>query len=218
MHKHIITAARIYNVGKLMELAMNTSRQATRRAVLSAGLICAILLAGCRPGAMQKQPSKGTSSASRKTTARGADGVSVKADLKKAEMVWVDERGNPIWKAGFAEGHASQMGDNAIADLTDVKAVLYRNGQPAANLTAPVVSANNKSRELTASGGVKIVSLAENGSVTADKLVWKSREDKIYATGGVHMVKGNIRATAVSLVADTALNKVSLTNGEISLR
>ncbi|MHB1001601.1 MAG: LPS export ABC transporter periplasmic protein LptC [Armatimonadota bacterium] len=177
-------------------------------------IIFALLLTGCKPKV--KQPINNLPAQNKMESDKNKKPqTAVDANLQKADLIWVDEKGKPVWKAQFKEGHLSQVNNTADVVLVDVKAIMYKNGKAISSLVAPSVLANSKTRDITASGGVKVVSYAQNGSVYADKIVWKSSEDKVTGTGSVRMVRGNISATAHKFVADTGLNKVKLSNAEI---
>lgn len=140
------------------------------------------------------------------------------AKLQKAEVSWVDKKGDPIWKAGFTEAQASQNEETAVVELKNVRAELYNQGKLVSKMIAPNVSADSKTYKVIATGGVKITSSAYNSYITAEKVVWLPKSNKIIGTGNIRMVKESITATAKEITADTSLNKVSLQNGEISIK
>ncbi|MHB1459522.1 MAG: hypothetical protein ACYC0V_21635 [Armatimonadota bacterium] len=179
-------------------------------------LVCTLYIAGC-----SSDNQKGTGKSANQALpnkVNTTEDISLKANLKKAELEWVDEKGNHIWKAGLKEGKALQSGNDTIVEIVDVKSSLFHDGRISATMDAPKVTADSRNRMLTASGGVKITSSQGNGYFTAEKVVWKSKENKVYGYGDVRMQKGSISASASEVVADTALNKASLKNAEISMK
>lgn len=181
-------------------------------------VVCMFYIAGCRSNNQTNNTEKPVNNQTVKSNPKTVDETSLNANLKKAEIVWVDEHGKPIWRASFKEGKAVQSGSNAVGELVDVKAGLYHDGKLSATMNAPKLTADSKNMVVSAFSGVMIISAEGNGSITADKLTWKSKENKIYGYGNVHMKKGHISASASEVIADTALNKASLTNAEISMK
>jgi hypothetical protein len=134
----------------------------------------------------------------------------VEAKFTEAKLNWTDEKGRKVMDASFNEARVSQTDVKSASALEDVKAVLYANGKASVELTAPVVNIDNASREIRASGGVKVVSKTEGASFEADTLVWKSRESKLIGSGNVLMIKKNITGKGDRLEADTALRHVRI--------
>jgi len=181
-------------------------------------LLCVFYITGCNRDYQKPGVNKSTANQTLNNNGKTPDDISLKANLKKADIGWVDEHGKPIWKVGFREGNAVQLGNNGIAELVDVNADLYHDGKLAATMNAPKLAADSQNRVVSATGGVKIISAEGNGFITADKVIWKSKENKIYGYGNILMKKDNISASASSVTADTALNKIALTNAEISMK
>lgn len=184
--------------------------------IILLAVICLILTAGCQSKKNQAaEPVPVAQKEPMPEAAKEPPKTSVKANLQTAELVWEDDNGRPVWKAQFKEGHLAQADDSAEVQLIGVKATMFRNGKPASSLSASSVTADSNTREIVANGAVKVVSFKDNGSLAANKLVWKSKEDKIIGTGNVKIVRGNISATASKVIADTSLSKVTLSNAEI---
>jgi len=186
--------------------------------VLLAG---AVWLAGCSTGGPRRTapPSEtgGKAAAPQAPKKKPAEESIIKAEFQKAEMTWADENGVPVWKAQFKEATASQTGESAVVELRGVKASLYRNGKVASSLVAPRVVADSRSKEVRASGGVKITSAVDGATARCERIVWKSQEDRIIGVGAVKMIRGNLTVTARSFEADTTLNKARFTEAELSL-
>lgn len=180
-------------------------------------LLCALCIAGCRSD-NQKDTRKTAANSVASEKGISPDDIPIEANLKKAEIGWVDGQGRPLWKVSFNKGGLAQSGKDAVVRLVDVKAQLYHNGELAAVMDAPLLTADSRTRLMSASGGVKVVSSEGNGYMTAEKMIWKSKENKVYGYGDVRLRKGTISASASKAAADTALNRVSLTNAEIVMK
>lgn len=186
--------------------------------LLVLGLLAVFGPAGCR-----KAVSPRRADSSRRPPVPAATGDeqgkagALKAEFHGAKMTWDDEKGARVWEARFKEAAASQTGKSAVVELRGVEAGLYRNGKIASRLVAPRVVADSRTREVKASGGVKVTSAIYDASVRAERLLWRSREDKLLGAGGVRMRKGNLSITARSFEADTALKKAKFTDAEMSL-
>jgi len=187
--------------------------------LLVSGLLGVICLGGCRKavGPRRAMDSGKKSPAPIAAGEKPAGEGALKAEFRGARITWDDENGFRVWEARFKEATASQTGKGAVVELRGVEASLYKDGKIASRLVAPRVVADSRSREVKAAGGVEVTSAVYNASVRAERLVWKSREDKLFGAGGVRMKKENLSVTARSFEADTALKKARFTDAEMSL-
>lgn len=142
----------------------------------------------------------------------------LQAEFSKARIIWSDSHGRRVMEAQFKEAVGSQTGNNSTLELRTVKASLYKNGKIAGILTAPSVMADSRKKEIWASGGVTVSSAVENATASADRIVWKAREDRLYGTGNVNMAKQNVSVAASSFQADTALKKSRFTDARLEMR
>jgi len=142
----------------------------------------------------------------------------LEAEFERARITWDDDKGRRLWEAEFEEALASQTGESAVVELRNVKASLYKDGKVASRLVAPRVVADSRTGEVRASGGVKVHSVADEVSARAERLVWKSREDRLVGTGAVKMTRGNMEIAATSFEADTAMRKARFKDAEMDLR
>ena len=185
-------------------------------------LINAVFLCGCgRSSTNSKADGKGAKSPSPRSSARiqkPEEQGKLRATFRGAEIMWDDERGKPIWRAKFEEATASQTEGGAVVEIKNVEASLFRNGQLVTKLVAPHVVADSRSQKVVADGGVKITSVVYKSSAYASRVVWKSREDKLTASGEVRMQKDNLIINADKLEADTALKKVRFTNAKVNMK
>lgn len=138
----------------------------------------------------------------------------LEAEFERARITWDDDKGRRLWEAEFEEALASQTGESAVMELRDVKASLYKDGKVASRLIAPRVVADTRTREVRASGGVKVTSAADSASISAERMTWKSRENKLIGVGTVRMTKGNMEIAAHAFEADTGLKKARFSDGE----
>ena len=122
--------------------------------------------------------------------------------------------------ATFDAASASQ---GALGNMTQVRALLYQKGKPAATLAAPRARGGQnsaaKSLVMTATGGVVVVSLTEPGRrLTADTVVWDSSTNKIVATGHAvyHDGKTAVTVQSPTIIADTKLKSVGTGPGHLS--
>lgn len=186
-------------------------------------LILGLLLVGCERLTNRKRAADGRTRGSAKTRSsisnqKPKDDGRLKATFRGAEIAWDDENGQPIWRARFKQATASQTGEGAVVEITGVEARLYRDGKLASKLVAPRVVADSRTREVRAMGGVKVVSALHKSSASAGRLVWRPRQDKLIATGGVKMQRDNLTISASTLEGDTALGRVRLSNAELNLK
>ena len=186
------------------------NRRAVAGVLIGAGLLGALWLSGCerRPEGREKPARDAIPTPKPKGT--------LKAEFQKARVIWDDEDGTRVWDAGFQKAVASETGERAVVELQGVRAHLYRQGKVASTMTADRVVADSRSREVRATGGVRVS--APGASAASDRLVWKARQDKLFGAGGVVMTRGNLTIKARTFQADTSLKKASFTDAEMSLR
>jgi len=107
--------------------------------------------------------------------------------------------------------------------FTKLYAQLYQLGKASAILTAPKAVASSRQGivTVTATGGVVAKSLTIPGTtLTADKMVWYSGQDKIVATGHVVYKDGKtgLRLTGPWGIAHTQIQSVDMGPGQASAR
>ena len=111
---------------------------------------------------------------------------------------------------------ASSADQTALGTMTQVHALLYRQGKQAATFDAPRahVTQNSATKNVVAvgTGGVVIVSLTEPGTrLTADVVTWYASLNRIVATGHAvyHNAKTGWDLQAPTMTLDTQLRSVS---------
>lgn len=184
--------------------------------VLLSAVLIAAWLCGCAPGRKGQRPAP----PKKQTTPVAKDDKpksTLNAQFGKARVIWTGQDGKRLWEARFKRASGSQQGDDAELELFGVSAVLYKNGKAVSAMTAPRVMANSKTREVRASGGVKITSSVDGSSAVSDRLTWSAARDRLDGSGGVCMVKGNVTITAQTFRADTALKKTRFTEASLGM-
>jgi len=184
-------------------------------AVVISAVLVAAWLGGCTPGKKVQPPAPPKKQTS--TTEVKKPTSALNAEFGKAKVIWTGQDGKRLWEARFKKASGSQQGENAELELFEVSAVLYKNGKAVSTMTAPRVVANSKTKQVRASGGVKITSASDGSSAVADQLAWDAAHDKLTGAGGVRMVKDNVTITAQTLEADTSLKKTRFTEATLGM-
>jgi len=131
--------------------------------------------------------------------------------------------GRPLAVVKASAFQGGSVAQGFLGDMTQVSALLYHQGKPAATFDAPHArgSQNNVTKNVvvTGTGGVVIKSLTERGTtLTADTMVWYASIDKIVATG--HAVYQNrkklITCQSPTIIADTKLKSVKTGPGQMT--
>lgn len=142
----------------------------------------------------------------------------IDARFEGARVTWDDDRGNRLWEAGFESATAAATeGASSTVELTKVEAGLYENGKVVSRMVAPRVVADSGKKQIRAFGGVKITSLVNGTTATAEEMLWKPNENTISGRDDVVMRKGNMTIRAQDIIADTALRRVKLSKAEAIL-
>ncbi|MCX6374799.1 MAG: hypothetical protein NTU88_01950 [Armatimonadetes bacterium] len=190
-----------------------------RTAVLAVLLVTALVGAVCVAGCSGKgRTDKAASSARSKAEKQREPESTLQAEFSKARILWSDAQGRRVMEAQFKEAVGSQTGNNSMLELRTVRASLYKNGKIAGVLTAPSVMADSRKKEIWASGGVTVSSAVENATASADRIVWKAREDRLYGAGSIKMVRENVSVAASSFQADTVLKKSRFTDARLEMK
>lgn len=118
-----------------------------------------------------------------------------------------DDQGRLLWrlKAEVLEGEAKS--GEAQGTLKKVQGWLYRDGKPVLEFSAPFARADSERKEVVAWGGMRARSRANRAELEAGRIVWRAREDRIYASEGVRLHWGEFELREKHLVVDTALER-----------
>lgn len=180
------------------------------------GLLCPLL---CLPGA--SAPAAGKKNASKKPSLP----PNLRLDSRQVQVSLPDPKfpgkGVPLCfvKASTASGQSETTG--LLGNMTQVSALLYQQGKPAATLDAPRAQGSSlrKTVVVIGMGGVLVKSLTQPGTkLTADKVAWYAALNKIVATGHVfyHDGKTGMEFRGPWLKTDTKLKSVRTGSGEMS--
>jgi hypothetical protein len=199
-----------------MHRSSNIMNTTIRLAILSMVLLLAVGCAGtvakhstAKTASKAKTQAKKVSKQSdAKTTQTPQTPISVTG--KTIRLTWQEE-GKPSFDA-----HAKELvGDTLVgtASLKNVNADMYDKGQLVGKMTAPVVSADEKSRVVVATGGVTITLTSKVSSIRtlkAQRVKWYTRQDRIVGDGGVVAKGPTVSMKAEVFVSDSRLQKVRI--------
>lgn len=118
-----------------------------------------------------------------------------------------DEAGRTLWKLQAQTLRAESRESAAQGTLTQVRGWLYRDGKPVLEFTAPYAHANSDTRQVEAWGGVVAISKTNDARLTAGRLTWYQRRDRIRAREGVLLKWSEFELRERALTVDTALEK-----------
>ncbi|MEN6521313.1 MAG: LPS export ABC transporter periplasmic protein LptC [Armatimonadota bacterium] len=130
---------------------------------------------------------------------------------QKVSLSW-QEGGRPKLAATAVELTGDTLAGKAV--MKRVSAELYQDGKLVARLVAPNVEADEKTRIITASGGIILTSTVPESTIRTVKcnwIKWYSRSDKIIGNGGVTATGPLASIKAAAFTADTRLRTVKVT-------
>ncbi|GAB4468470.1 MAG: hypothetical protein OHK0029_40870 [Armatimonadaceae bacterium] len=139
--------------------------------------------------------------------------LDVRGTVEGLDFTLFDASGKKIAEVAAKEAGLSPAKEGAFATVSRGTATLYRNGAPAATLTADRVSADEQAQTVQAQGNVLVEALQGEGTPTlrADKVVWQYKADTITGSGNVlATMKPEWRIPARSFQADTRLQRVQI--------
>jgi len=181
-----------------------------RRAVSALPLTLLACALSCLPGGAAPGAKKGTN---KKTSAPNLSAVIQSPTLTIGDPKLPGKLLAVVKAGGFSASSADQT---SLGTMTQVHALLYRQGKQAATFDAPRahITQNSATKNVVAvgTGGVVIVSLTEPGTrLTADVVTWYASLNRIVATGHViyHNAKTGWDLQAPTMTADTQLRSVN---------
>lgn len=130
---------------------------------------------------------------------------------RKVNLNW-QEGGEPKLAVTAVELTGDTLAGKAA--MKQVSAELYQDGKLVAKLVAPNVEADEKTRIITATGGVTLTSNVPESTirtVKCDWIKWYSKSDKIIGNGGVTATGPLVLIKAAAFTADTKLRTVKVT-------
>lgn len=102
----------------------------------------------------------------------------IKLDTKDVKIEWNDKSGKLM--SAVAKSFSGDQKSNTLK-LNNFTAKLYENGALSAKLQAKEAVLNVTKKEIKVTTGVKITSLTNKSTLTANKVLWKSNENKVFA-------------------------------------
>jgi LPS export ABC transporter protein LptC len=167
-------------------------------------ILLALLLTGCQPARETAQPPPEPAPTQEGTTVNLPDAT---YEIVKPTLEQQDELGRTLWKLQAQALRAETRDSQAQGTLSQVRGWLYRNGKPVLEFTAPYARANAETREVEAWGSVVATSKTNDARLTAGRIVWQARRDRIRASEGVLLKWGDFELRERALHVDTALEK-----------
>ena len=138
---------------------------------------------------------------------------------REVRIRWRNPAGLPIVDVEAKGLKGEEAGQRAV--LTNATARLYREGKPAAVVTAPKIEADGEKRILVASQGVLVKSSDGESSARADSVRWEADRQRISGKGNVVVRWRGLELIGDEFTADTSLGRVKITsksNGRGRLR
>ena len=167
-------------------------------------LILAVFLTACQPARETAQPPPEPAPTQDGTPVTLPDAT---YEIVKPTLEQQDEQGRTLWKLQAQALRAETRDSQAQGTLSQVRGWLYRNGKPVLEFTAPYARANAETREVEAWGSVVATSKTNDARLTAGRIVWQARRDRIRASEGVLLQWGEFELRERALLVDTALEK-----------
>ena len=106
----------------------------------------------------------------------------IKLDTSDVKLEWADGKGKVM--NCLAKSFTGDQKTNMLS-LSDFTATLYEQGKPSAKVQAKKAVLDLIKKEIKVNTGVKVVSLVNKTTLTANKVLWKSKENTIYAQEGI---------------------------------
>ena len=167
-------------------------------------ILLALLLTGCQPARESAQSPPEPAPTQEGTTVNLPDAT---YEIVKPTLEQQDELGRTLWKLQAQALRAETRDSQAQGTLSQVRGWLYRNGKPVLEFTAPYARANAETREVEAWGSVVATSKTNDARLTAGRIVWQARRDRIRASEGVLLKWDDFELRERALHVDTALEK-----------
>lgn len=118
-----------------------------------------------------------------------------------------DEQGRLLWRLKAQSLRGEAQGGEAQGVLQGVQGWLYREGKPVLEFTAPYARADSARREVEAWGGVRARSRVNHAELSAGRILWRAREDRIYAHESVRLRWDAFELRERAVIVDTALER-----------
>lgn len=183
-----------------------------------ATLLCSgILVTGCTKKSSQKPAPKPNKTDKAQQSIK--DNPDIHAEIGSFNAVLPDGNGRP-WVAVSGVASAKLLTDpsgnrNATSTIKGTKALIYKNGNPAFTIEAPLIIADQKTARVTASGGVYAVSIFDNATaerkLASDTMIWDMRRSTLVGKGNVSLYDGRgFEIPAASFKANGTLARIDI--------
>ena len=182
-----------------------------------AAVICAGAGCGRKPdrAAAKPLPIKSEVAKPAKVQIAKDDGPKLELSQKGVILNWV-EKGQLRMKAS---GSQSKYDDVAkVASMLKFSAQLFDDGKLTASLVAPEAVADTTSRIVTATGGVTLKSMQRNTTVTAPRMRWYAKEQKVVGDGGVKITSSMGTLEGAAFLADTSMKTITIKDSSKGLK
>jgi LPS export ABC transporter protein LptC len=117
------------------------------------------------------------------------------------------ENGKKIWE--FTVGEAESVDNGKMIKFKDIKGTIYMTDGDEMHLKAAEGSAQTENNDFSLGGGVT-ADLLKGGSLVADKITWKQKEDILTALGKVKIIHEDTMAKAEQIITSTKLTHFKL--------
>ena len=190
----------------------NTGRMTTGftyAAIIGAATLC--LLAGCSN--RKTATATGSPTPPTKPTPTPTLPPQFQGAAQRINITLFDAKGRKIAEVSGDSAGLTPVGKSQEVSVTRGKATLFKDGKPAATVSADRLTADNLSRILKATGGVVVRSLEQEGTPTAraDTVTWEHDRDRIHGTGGVKVTADTgWEIPAASFTGDTELKTLDV--------
>jgi hypothetical protein len=141
----------------------------------------------------------------------------LKGTLTGLNLTLFDTKGLKVAEVQAGTAGIDPTNKARIASASRGVATLYREGKPAAKLSADRVEANEKEQTIQASGNVLVQGFDPNGTPTvrADTVVWQYRADQIRGSGNVRVrLEPDWEIPAESFTANSRLQTLRIIGGK----
>lgn len=128
-------------------------------------------------------------------------------EIEQPTLEQQDEQGRTLWRLEARALRAETKDEQARGVLLTVRGWLYRNGKPVLEFRAPYARADAEARTVEAWGKVVALSKTHDARLEAGRILWKAREDRIYAREGILLKWGAFELRERAIVVDTALEQ-----------
>lgn len=151
------------------------------------------------------------------------------AQVGGLDLTLLDKEGRPVARVTAQTGAlrsvaspasspaGGRSGFSAIGQLAGSVAVLYKNGKPAARMTADSVHADQATQTVVGIGSVSVRSLAlpDTPAIRADRMTWRHATGTIQGAGHVLITRApDLRLPGTAFTADTQLRTFQLKGGD----